>query len=176
MNPCVDCDGRCCLSHIVGLTHYDVERLRLLTGKDPLDFIGFVSVDKVSLHHHDVRLNDGYHYMILQRDSACRCIFLDLENRCSVHSHRPMVCKTYPFQLLSEHPFEIEYSAKSVCPTTWRIGYRQRGIPYFFHKREAERREYARVNELWNKREFEDRSPDRYLEYLTSVESSEDEL
>ena len=41
--------------------------------------------------------NKGLTYIGLNKDSSGKCVFLDESNACEIYTHRPRVCRTFPF-------------------------------------------------------------------------------
>ncbi len=117
-STCLSCDGRCCLSHVVPVTGADVRRIRDATEASPDSFTDFVSVADLESTHHDVALDDGYHYLVLKREDDA-CILLE-NDRCSIHEYKPMLCRLYPFFHSEEKEVQVRSNpqcAKRTTPT-----------------------------------------------------------
>jgi Fe-S-cluster containining protein len=84
-----------------------VRRIMRMTGKDPFDFIEFLSPDEIE----DVDADDptwlivdGQKYiMALQRDEVLGCTFLNRTTKlCSIYEARPLLCRLYPFKAIED--------------------------------------------------------------------------
>lgn len=100
---CHHCN-HCCTDVACLLTPWDVRRIMKMTGKDPFDFIEFLTPEELT----DVDDSDptwlevdGERYMMaLQRDDETGCTFLDNETRfCSIYEARPNLCRLFPFKV-----------------------------------------------------------------------------
>jgi len=101
---CHHCN-HCCTDVVCLPTPWDVRRITKMTGKDPFDFIEFLTPGELN----DVEDDDpawlevdGERYMMaLQRDEKTGCTFLNNETRfCSIYEARPNLCRLYPFKAL----------------------------------------------------------------------------
>jgi len=100
---CHSC-GHCCRDLAVLPTPFDVQRITLHTGRNPLKFLEFLTPDEVEEVDEDdpTWLNvDGQQFiMALYRDEEMGCSFLDKDTRlCGIYEARPILCRLYPFKL-----------------------------------------------------------------------------
>jgi Fe-S-cluster containining protein len=96
---CTGC-GNCCRTLRVALTHLDVARLMRGTGKPAEAFVEWLAPDQVDMTGEPgslVELAEGRRLMVLAHSTHGSCSFLDADNRCSVHPHRPADCRLFPF-------------------------------------------------------------------------------
>jgi len=61
-----------------------------------------------------VRGKSPYIYEV-QKDSVTKKCLFHLNGRCKIYSHRPLICKFYPFQLTTEHE-KYTFKITSECP------------------------------------------------------------
>ena len=100
---CHHCN-HCCTDVICLPTPWDVRRITKMTGKDPFDFIEFLSPSEVEDVDEDdptwLDVNGKRYIMALQRDEKTGCTFLNNKTRlCSIYEARPMLCRLYPFKV-----------------------------------------------------------------------------
>lgn len=100
---CEKCAGNCCTDFVVYVTHADIKRLKQFTKKAPERFVvpysddGRTPYPLVDLDDYGPNVRLG----LIRNDD--KCIFIDTvksQIRCTVHSHKPMVCRTYPFSII----------------------------------------------------------------------------
>lgn len=178
MNSCLDCDGLCCLDYLVPLTHRDVLKLVSATKYAPEFFVEFKPVDEFTCHYPDVRLEDGYFYMVLKRvpsrsGEVERCVFMSevggKGGKCSIHAHKPMLCRTYPFQL-DDSGKRLEFSRKSVCPGKYKAARNEiKCMGELFKEREKERLEYGNIVLDWNRKNLKKRKREDFLNLILSL-------
>lgn len=89
---CGDCDGcsACCrgMGQSILLDPYDIYQLQKITG---LKFAGLMQ-EKIELS-----VEDGLILPSLRmQPETDACGFLDVKGRCSIHSHRPGLCRLFP--------------------------------------------------------------------------------
>ena len=68
-----------------------------------------------------IETEQGLAYIGLIKDKDSRCVFLDEDNTCKVHQHRPSICRSFPFTFL------MSEDGKKISGTT---GYTNKGIEY----------------------------------------------
>jgi Fe-S-cluster containining protein len=154
MASCERCDGGCCRIYVVPLTHADIKRLASC-GLDPVDFVGWVSVGSLHSNHPDVRLDDGYHYMVMKRGPDGGCVLAKAKDgalRCSKWGAHPALCRMYPFTFEGEH-------TKRRCNVA-------RPREADFEEALREMGGYIERVSLWNKKRRGVRSRREFLEYL----------
>ncbi|GIW22761.1 MAG: hypothetical protein KatS3mg068_1768 [Candidatus Sericytochromatia bacterium] len=92
--------GNCCRFFSVNITHLDIKRI--LENRPDLKAIDFVDF-KISTDKNDNESfisTSGKKELVLKKKSkdSQECIFLE-NNKCSIHSFKPLVCKVWPFSL-----------------------------------------------------------------------------
>ncbi|MCX5757565.1 MAG: YkgJ family cysteine cluster protein [Candidatus Hydrogenedentes bacterium] len=95
--------GHCCRDVICLPTPWDVIRLAHETGKNPYEFLEFVTPDEIS----EVPKSDptwlvcgGKRYMMALRRFEHGCYFLHPRTRhCAAYDARPLLCRLYPHDL-----------------------------------------------------------------------------
>jgi Fe-S-cluster containining protein len=64
------------------------------------------------------KLRDTAPYMYeMKKNSQGKCLFLKDDNNCSIYSHRPLICRFYPFELKflqDKNKYGFEYTFE--CP------------------------------------------------------------
>ena len=97
---CLTCDAICCRHYTIPVTHLDIERIRVGTGRRLADFVA-VERDDVAEQMPLAYLDGTPSQLVLARDPGTgACLFLDRHaNRCSIHEHAPAICRMYPHEL-----------------------------------------------------------------------------
>lgn len=104
--PCFSCrePGHCCTEeypdqNLIMITLHDADRVSKATGLKIADFAEF---RKVKQPRRDELEDDEKYYLV--DDSALylkkrnsRCVFLGEDYKCTIHDHRPRLCRMYPF-------------------------------------------------------------------------------
>ena len=104
--PCFSCrrPAHCCTEsspdeNLIMITLHDADRVCRATGKKISDFAEF---RKVKQPRRDELDEDEKYYLIddmalfmKKRDS--KCVFLGDDYKCTIHGHRPNLCRMYPF-------------------------------------------------------------------------------
>lgn len=148
---CETCNGKCCTEFTVYVTHADVRRLLELTGWQVEQFVTTYSDDGkcnyplVRFPEFNVRLGLTY--------TDKRCIFLKVEGdrrRCTVQSHKPMVCRTYPFSVNDDG--ELVHVEPYKCPgPIWPKDETDRARAIMeVRALQAEYQEYESLVDMWN--------------------------
>lgn len=104
MDPCSGCDAGCCSRFFVPLTCRDVKAL-MGCGLPLADAVGWIEVGSVFCSFPDVRLGDGYCYMVLKRREDGLCVLASSQEggfRCGLHGKHPLLCRLYPRTLHGE--------------------------------------------------------------------------
>ena len=100
---CHHCN-HCCTDVVCLPTPWDVRRIMKMTGKEPFEFLEFLTPEELE----DVGPDDptwldvdGEPYiMALQRDETLGCTFLNNKTKfCSIYEARPILCRLYPFKI-----------------------------------------------------------------------------
>ena len=100
---CHSCN-HCCTDVVCLLTPWDVRRIMRMTGKDPYEFLEFLTPEEIKDVGGDdptwLEVDGERYVMALQRDDSTGCTFLNNESRlCSIYEARPMLCRLYPFKV-----------------------------------------------------------------------------
>ena len=100
---CHNCN-HCCTDVVCLLTPWDVRRITKMTGKNPFEFIEFLTPEEVKDVDEDdptwLEVDGERYIMALQRDEQTGCTFLDNKTRfCSIYEARPNLCRLYPFSV-----------------------------------------------------------------------------
>jgi Fe-S-cluster containining protein len=96
----------CCTLPLVPVTADDVERLCALTGMPPERIVRFYPPEEMEYDAQSgmwIQFARGKRSMGLRKRKG-RCMFLSSKGLCRVYSHRPMTCRTFPY--------DVEFSSK----------------------------------------------------------------
>lgn len=151
---CTSC-GACCRSFRVALTLCDLQRLVDGTGLHASTLIDWLSPDDVDMSGEPssfVELDTGRRLLVLkQQAGACR--FLNEQNQCAVYDARPSDCRAFPFALERSDDSIVSLRLLPLAGCEYELGARQslRRIAETDEERWSELRAYqARVAE-WNR-------------------------
>ena len=95
--------------HYPTLREDEALKIRRITGLKLQDFIepAFMPVS----------INDPYQYQI-KKDESGVCVFLDKKTRlCRIHRDKPLICRTWPFQIMFRYPeiiIDVFYSCYAI--------------------------------------------------------------
>lgn len=97
---CSLCDARCCKDYVITVTPFDVLLIAEQLGKQPSEFS---ELSKASLLNADPSTvlecsEHGSQCSFVLSLKGQPCVFLS-ENRCSIHSIAPLVCRLYPYNV-----------------------------------------------------------------------------
>ena len=100
---CHSC-GHCCRDLAVLPTPFDVQRITLHTGRNPLKFLEFLTPEEVEEVEEDdptwLDVNGQRYMMALYRDEDTGCTFLEQDTYlCGIYEARPILCRLYPFKI-----------------------------------------------------------------------------
>ncbi len=150
---CQSC-GNCCRYFSINLTHLDVERV--LENRPDLkatDFVSFESSEEKDELESFISTYGKRQIILKKKPNTKECIFLE-DNKCSIHSFKPIVCKVWPFSLekgnitwIKEHRSFI----KKLCKHTVIKGANNSDelIP-LIKKHYKERKIFTRLVQIWN--------------------------
>jgi Fe-S-cluster containining protein len=122
---CTGC-GNCCKGTIVLITGGDVRRIMDATGMPARDFVHFFS--NVEMSKRDslwIRLGNRRVAMGLKwkwDQSPRRCMFLGDDNMCGIYEHRPVTCRSHPFEIKTDDNWgvtKLGISEVVDCPHEW---------------------------------------------------------
>lgn len=91
----------CCREPIVPVTDSDLKRICRVLKKPVEQIVRFYSTDEMDYNPESglwISFVQGKRAMGL-RKRLSSCIFLDDKNNCSIYSHRPMTCRTFPYMI-----------------------------------------------------------------------------
>ena len=95
VDDCSGCHACCCgMGDSITLDPYDVYRLEKGLGK---------SFETLLSENLELRVADGIILPCLRMDSDEQCTFLNGEGRCSIHPHRPGICRLFPLGRIFEN-------------------------------------------------------------------------
>jgi len=97
--PCHCCTEQSPDQNLIMITLHDAERICKATGKKISDFAEFRKVKEPKCDELD---EDEQYYMIdksalFMKKKNNRCVFLGDDYKCTIHKHRPGLCRMYPF-------------------------------------------------------------------------------
>ncbi|WP_026524706.1 YkgJ family cysteine cluster protein [Butyrivibrio sp. MB2005] len=94
VDDCSGCHACCCgMGDSITLDPYDVYRLEKGLGK---------SFEELLSENLELRVADGIILPCLKMDGDEKCTFLNREGRCSIHPHRPGICRLFPLGRIFE--------------------------------------------------------------------------
>jgi Fe-S-cluster containining protein len=166
--PCASCDVPCCRRFVVPITGFDIKRI-IDVGKKIEDFCVLENVEGIELSDHStVFIKDGEMLreksLVLRREEK-RCV-LFVEERCSIWSHHPYACRTYPFV---EREGKLGYAKRLVCPRKWREGeYVEDEIREDIDRMSLEIAQHNKIVRFWNANFSKKKSEKEFFEYLIS--------
>ncbi|MFH0861626.1 MAG: YkgJ family cysteine cluster protein [Candidatus Altiarchaeota archaeon] len=161
MRNCHGCKGHCCTRYRVPITDADLKRLQS-SGMAPKDFVDWLPVGDLYSTYPDVRLEDGYHYLVIAHRPDHSCILSSAGReglRCSIHGMHPYLCRLYPFSQ-GGNPISHRVCDWDVDP--WE------NIECLVNDRIRECEEYAAKVRLWNSSRRVGRKTGDFLEYILS--------
>jgi Fe-S-cluster containining protein len=159
MISCLGCDGVCCRNYAVPLTHADISRL-IMGGGRASEFVDWLPVGSMFSTYPDVRLDGGYHYMVLKRGEDGVCVLSVRRGkaiRCGVHGKHPLLCRLYPYgpdgKIASDRCGMVEHS---------------KALKELALQSRAELEDYSAKVSGWNRNAQKGRSPVDFIDYLMS--------
>lgn len=81
----------------------EVAQINIRTGKKISDFV-------------TICINKKPYSFEMKKKENGKCIFLSSENKCTIYSNRPLICRFYPFELNSKAKGTYEFLSTSECP------------------------------------------------------------
>jgi Fe-S-cluster containining protein len=151
---CTRC-GNCCRRFRVPLTGADLRRLVAGTGLAPAAVTEWLATDVVDMTGEPetfVRFSEGRRLMVLAwADAGCRLLAGDL---CSVHPHRPVSCRAYPFHAVlgkRNGIRRLELLDTTECRHTWGTPATQREVANTAAWQRRELQDYARRVQAFNR-------------------------
>jgi Fe-S-cluster containining protein len=107
-NPCATC-GRCCRSYVVPVCGHDIWQICRAQRLSPASFLVAAPQPKPDPEGFRLERDGPTFYVVLDKRGRFtikqRCVFLVTlaggHERCGIYEHRPMVCRTYPMNLMA---------------------------------------------------------------------------
>jgi len=168
---CTGC-GNCCKGTYLMVTDADVRRITK-GSKRPLDyFLHFRPVETINMSQSTpwgVKMNARRMLMTVKWRGG-HCKFLDDDNRCTIYTHRPAVCRSHPFTVTMSETGGVEKMEMSrvvPCPCEWdgQTSRRDLGALERWSGRESDA--YLERVTAWNrKRSLTNRSPREFLRFI----------
>ena len=158
MEQCGECDGRCCRRYRVPITGADLRRLAA-QGHNPDDIVDWVPVGTMYCTYPDVRIHNGYYYLVLSRRQDGSCILSEETGeglRCKAHGSHPALCALYP------HSFEGDLLKNRLCSKGIKA---PKDVRARMDARDREAEDYTKKVTYWNSRRRDKRGPDEFIAY-----------
>lgn len=170
---CHHCN-HCCTDVVCLPTAWDVRRIIRATGKDPNNFLEFLTPEEVE----GVTKNDGAwleidgeRYMMALKRTEKGCHFLNKKTKyCSIYESRPMLCRLYPFllQQTRDGAYKSFTLHKNVgCPKHTDGEYETKPLYELFMEDDDHQDTYHVLVDLYNEREDEDKDVWDFVEVFT---------
>lgn len=169
---CTGC-GQCCKGTYICLTDADAHRLADGMNLPLEDFVRFAREDEISLNQRHgwwVRFDRRRRGVMVLRWKRGRCVFLADDGRCTAYAHRPLVCRTHPFDITLTGEdrggvAKLTMNRVTPCPHDWDGHQTKRhlGVLERLHWRQSER--YIERVKRWNRRRT-GRTPAAFLRTL----------
>ncbi|MEM5814786.1 MAG: YkgJ family cysteine cluster protein [Candidatus Aenigmatarchaeota archaeon] len=144
-NPCSFCSAECCKTYFITTTVFDILRICKNTGSKAEDF-AVLHESRLLGFDPDLVLEttDGYgRYLLGIRSHPC--IFLQKNNRCTIHAFAPLSCREYPFTLAGT--FNGRF-----CPLLPAVLLRLKGPDIRKERMTGELESYKAIVKEWNAR------------------------
>lgn len=171
---CQSC-GKCCKFFSVNITHLDIKRI--LENRPDLQVSDFVDF-KPSTDKNDNEAfisTSGKKELILKKKSKKNneCVFLE-NNKCSIHSFKPLVCRVWPFSLekdkimwIKDHLSFIKNDCKHIMvegsnnPDDLRV---------LIKEHYKERKVFSKLVENWNKEKEQEINKDEFFYNILDID------
>ncbi len=178
---CLDCRGRCCRSHYVWVTGYDIWRISTAQRLPPESFVVVGQYGgEPSPHGFCLDPNQETHYLTLDKKGRYSrfqpCVFLielaNGEGKCGVYPHRPAVCHAYPLSLMHGDAY-VTRSASCPPGSLSQLEINQPALRIAPRRAYLELDLYAQVVAHWNSRIAHSRGEvytlNEYFGYILNV-------
>ena len=107
-NPCATC-GRCCRSYVVPVCGHDIWQICRAQRLSPASFLLAAPQPEPDPEGFRLERDGPTFYVVLDKQGRFtikqRCVFLVTlgggHERCGIYDHRPIVCRTYPMNLMA---------------------------------------------------------------------------
>lgn len=168
---CTGC-GNCCKGTYLTVTDADVRRILERTKRPLDDFLQFWPIEDVDMSQRSpwaIKMSNRRKLMTVKWMRG-QCSFLDKNDRCTIYTHRPMVCRSHPFEVSLTDGGGIERMAMSrvvECLHEWDGNITRRDLGLLERASARENDAYhARVG-AWNReRSRTRRTRPEFLRYL----------
>jgi Fe-S-cluster containining protein len=173
---CTGC-GNCCRGTYLMVTDEDVRRIAKGTKRPIEDFVTFHPVEDINMGQRSpwgVKMSTQRKLMTVKWQRGGKCMFLGADERCTIYSHRPMVCRSHPFEVRLTETGGIDRMAMSRvvdCPAEWDGRTTRRDLGLLERASARESTGYLERVEAWNRsRSIPKRSPREFLRYVGLTE------
>lgn len=97
---CTKC-GKCCSEFSINITHLDMIRIMKRLQLDPIEFISFAQAENSD---REAFISGYIKKILVLRKTPIKdsCIFLSTKNLCLINDFKPIICKTWPFDIDKE--------------------------------------------------------------------------
>ena len=143
---CMRC-GRCCTSFGVCITPFDIERISQATGMDPILFVMAIPEPPEREREEPAVLINGKKSLIVLRWSRENICAFYSATGCKIYENRPMLCRTYPFNL-DKNKKLVNMNSRA-CPKKW-TPESKRGYLEDLKKYKKEIEAYQKIAGEWN--------------------------
>jgi len=169
---CTAC-GNCCKGTIVLITDGDVRRIMDGTGLPARQIVRFFS--NVEMPKRDslwIKMGKGDKRVAMGlkwNDSPRRCKFLGDDDMCQIYEHRPVTCRSHPFEIKTDDNWAVTKLGISDvvdCPHEWDGTHKIREL------KATERWNCNQVEafevkvKAWNRKRNIKRTPDEFLRFV----------
>jgi len=122
-DPCQGCDATCCAHYAIHVLPAEVEHIAAHLGRAPATFVE-LEHESLSPELPAAFLEGGPAQLALKRDpDTDACAFLDgAARRCTIHAHRPYICRMYPFKVGDDGRFVLTLRQDRYCPGPFPLG------------------------------------------------------
>lgn len=167
---CTGC-GNCCRGTIVLITDGDVRRIMDGTGLPARDIVRFFSNvemsqrDSLWIHLGKRRVAMGLKWNASPR----RCTFLGDDNRCGIYEHRPVTCRSHPFEIKTNDNWGVTRLGISDvvdCPHEWDGQHTVRDLKATERWNCNQVEAFEGKVKAWNRKRSGKRSADEFLRFV----------
>lgn len=167
---CHHCN-HCCTEVVCLPTPWDVIRIVRATGRNPYEFLEFVTpddIDEVSKNDPTWLDCDGKRYMMALRRHGQRCHFLDKKTRfCTIYDARPILCRLYPFRVTeyADGTFKGFALHENVgCPRHRDGVYQVKPLYDLYIEDEKHQDDYRSLVKAFNRKKYDGKRPEDFIE------------
>jgi len=139
--------GRCCTSFGVCVTPFDIKRISQATGMDPISFVMAIPEPPDRERTEPAVIIDGERSLIVLRWSTENICGFYSGTGCKIYDDRPLLCRTYPFNL--DNGQKLADMKSRACPKKWTPA-SARGYLADLKKYKKEIEAYQKIADEWN--------------------------